>query len=166
MILLYNRITFLLNSKRNALIVLKWFIHFVYCHNVTVFPNTIFIELNMNDKYTVLLPLIGSQHGWYQDPNNCSRCKWPDGLCGIFCDKLAPPEIGYILKMSYNINLLLMWADHYIVINITSTAVCGGESTLSSTPLYIESPGYKQGPYCNHITCSWKIKVSYALPTY
>ena len=39
-------------------------------------------------------------------------------------------------------------------------AVCGGELTLSSTPLYIESPGYKQGPYRNHVTCSWRITVS------
>jgi hypothetical protein len=40
------------------------------------------------------VPLTGCQHGGYQDPNDCSRCKCPDGLSGVFCDKVAPPENG------------------------------------------------------------------------
>ncbi|ELT92490.1 hypothetical protein CAPTEDRAFT_91110, partial [Capitella teleta] len=30
------------------------------------------------------------KHGGYQDPNDCSRCKCPDGFTGYLCESLAP----------------------------------------------------------------------------
>ena len=51
-----------------------------------------YIPFYLTDACSV--PLHGCQHGGYQDPNDCSRCKCPDGLAGVYCDKLAPPENG------------------------------------------------------------------------
>jgi astacin len=33
-------------------------------------------------------------HGGYQDPNDCSRCKCPDGYSGKYCSEVAPSNGG------------------------------------------------------------------------
>lgn len=39
-------------------------------------------------------PLQPCQHGGYQDPNSCDRCKCPDGFSGPYCQNVAPSKNG------------------------------------------------------------------------
>ena len=34
------------------------------------------------------------QHRGYQDPNDCARCRCPQGFGGVYCDTLATPVNG------------------------------------------------------------------------
>ena len=44
------------------------------------------------------------QHGGYQDPKDCTRCRCPDGWSGSYCETLAPPQKG----RAHIIHLLLI----------------------------------------------------------
>ena len=76
------------------------------------------------------------QRGGYQDPNNCHKCKCPDGFGGDFCQDVAPSTPG---------------------------AECGG---VIDMPKYmtrvISTPHYKpdqQSFYYDHTECNWLIRV-------
>ncbi|CAH1772852.1 unnamed protein product, partial [Owenia fusiformis] len=73
------------------------------------------------------------QHGGYQDPKACDRCRCADGWTGKYCEDLAPPK----------------------------EAKCGGvlfaetENTMTQS---IQSPGYNDGKYENGQECNWLIQ--------
>jgi hypothetical protein len=70
------------------------------------------------------------QNGGYQDPNNCTKCRCPDGFGGRLCS-------GY---------------------ENAPGSVCGGLVTASPTELYLTSPGYDSpGYYDEQISCVWNI---------
>nr|QTJ24581.1 astacin [Perinereis aibuhitensis] len=75
--------------------------------------------------------LLPCQRGGYQDPNNCDRCKCPDGFGGAYCEWLASPK----------------------------GANCGEEIRLGNDEVRtITSPGYGNAPYNDFIECSWLIR--------
>ncbi|KAK2191475.1 hypothetical protein NP493_53g21035 [Ridgeia piscesae] len=67
----------------------------------------------------------------YQDPNHCYRCRCPDGFGGTYCHEVAP----------------------------SVNADCGGTVQATSSPQYIQSPGYDTDKhYGNRQQCNWIIK--------
>ncbi|KAK2138922.1 hypothetical protein NP493_6938g00000 [Ridgeia piscesae] len=67
----------------------------------------------------------------YQDPNHCYRCRCPEGFSGTYCHEVAP----------------------------SVNADCGGTVQATSTPQYIQSPGYDTDKhYGNRQQCNWMIK--------
>ncbi|CAH1772850.1 unnamed protein product [Owenia fusiformis] len=69
------------------------------------------------------------QHGGYQDPLKCDRCRCPDGWAGTHCEQL---------QSSIN-------------------AQCGGKILLEpGFQKFIRSPGYNNpGHYDNNVGCNW-----------
>ena len=77
---------------------------------------------------------ITCEHGGYQDPNNCGRCKCPDGLGGTYCQDVAPQEGSQP-------------CSHYL--NLDS-----GETKVINNAGYYDNNGYP-----NNLRCNWRIKV-------
>lgn len=70
------------------------------------------------------------QNGGYQDPNDCTKCRCPDGFGGRLCT-------GY---------------------ENTPGNVCGGLITASPTEMTLTSPGYDSPRYYDsQISCAWNI---------
>jgi len=39
---------------------------------------------------------LSCQRGGYVDPNNCARCRCPDGFAGTSCQSIAPQNSGNV----------------------------------------------------------------------
>ena len=105
---------------------------------------------------------ITCQHEGYQDPNNCYKCKCPDGLAGDHCDRLQPSvngkdhilfvDLGIVIEISECANL----SDHICVCSKLSMQQISYKYLIHKNTITIwKARNYRNSP--NISTCKGRI---------